>query len=97
MLGRWIFPIWALIFSKCSHLLLVINSSINCLIYCLLSSKFRKVAAQKARKWGCLKDRANVIIEDVAQEPLNPKSEVRFFQNLNSIYGLLMSHTSPKK
>ena len=52
--GHWGFPLWALILTKISHLLLVINSSINCLIYGLISPKFRKTAYWKAKKWGCL-------------------------------------------
>ena len=42
--GKKSFPLWALIVGYFSHLLLVINSSGNCLIYCLLSSKFRTQA-----------------------------------------------------
>jgi len=33
---------WAHILTNCSHVLLVLNSSINILIYCSLSSKFRE-------------------------------------------------------
>jgi len=40
--GKNGFPLWSLILISVSHLLLVLNSSINILIYCLLSSKFRE-------------------------------------------------------
>ena len=40
---------WALAFSQVSHILLVINSSTNCLVYCLLSSRFREEAKKKLR------------------------------------------------
>ena len=66
--GKYSFPIWAIIFNKFSHLLLVINSSINCLIYCLLSSKFRKIFLQTAKKWGCLKSETGVNVEVVHGE-----------------------------
>ena len=75
--GHWSFPIWALIMSQFSHLLLVINSSINCLIYCLLSSRFRKIVAQYAKKWGCYKPSPTPSIEtppEVAQ-PLNENND----------------------
>ena len=75
--GHWSFPIWALIMSQFSHLLLVINSSINCLIYCLLSSRFRKIVAQYAKKWGCYKPSPPSSIEtppEVAQ-PLNENND----------------------
>lgn len=42
--GENLFPFWALIFSHFSHLLLVLNCSVNSIIYCLLSSKFRAQA-----------------------------------------------------
>ena len=66
--GKYSFPIWAIIFNKFSHLLLVINSSMNCLIYCLMSSKFRKIFSQRAKKWGCLKSETAVNIEVVHVE-----------------------------
>lgn len=59
--GHKVFPLWALIFSQFSHLLLVINSSVNSLIYCLISSRFRQAAIDKARKWGCLKAEVTTI------------------------------------
>ena len=36
------FPLWPLVLGHVSHFLLVLNSSGNCLIYCLMSKKFRK-------------------------------------------------------
>ena len=36
------FSLWSLVLITISHVLLVLNSSINILIYCLLSSKFRE-------------------------------------------------------
>lgn len=39
--GHKTFAVWSLIVMHLSHLLLVINSSINILIYCCLSQKFR--------------------------------------------------------
>ena len=49
--GKRSFPFWAIITSQFSHLLLVINSSVNSLIYCMLSSKFRMQAWRHARSW----------------------------------------------
>ncbi|TRY77346.1 hypothetical protein TCAL_17433 [Tigriopus californicus] len=40
--GQKTFPLWSLVVMHLSHLLLVINSAINILIYCYLSSKFRQ-------------------------------------------------------
>ena len=40
--GRQGFSVWSLVLISVSHLLLVFNSSINILIYCFLSSRFRK-------------------------------------------------------
>ena len=76
--GHWSFPIWALIMSQFSHFLLVINSSINCLIYCLLSSRFRKIVAQYAKKWGCYKPSPPPSIETPpeAAQPLNENNDV---------------------
>jgi len=48
-IGKKSFPLWALVFGYFSHLFLVLNSSGNCLIYCLLSSKFRLQAFQYIR------------------------------------------------
>ena len=75
--GHWSFPIWALIMSQFSHFLLVINSSINCLIYCLLSSRFRKIVAQYAKKWGCYKPSPTPSIETPpeAAQPLNENND----------------------
>jgi hypothetical protein len=41
-LGLHGFSLWSLVLISISHFLLVLNSSINILIYCLLSSKFRE-------------------------------------------------------
>ena len=49
------FPLWATIMNQFSHLVLVINSSVNCLIYCVMSSRFRQAARQRAQDWGCFK------------------------------------------
>ena len=75
--GHWSFPIWALIMSQFSHFLLVINSSINCLIYCMLSSRFRKIVAQYAKKWGCYKPSPPPSIETPpeAAQPLNENND----------------------
>ena len=40
--GRQGFSLWSMVLITISHVLLVLNSSINILIYCLLSSKFRE-------------------------------------------------------
>ena len=37
-------PIWALILSWASHILLALNSSLNSAIYCVFSSKYREQA-----------------------------------------------------
>jgi hypothetical protein len=47
--GKKSFPLWALVVGYFSHFLLVINSSGNCLIYCMLSSKFRLQAVKYTR------------------------------------------------
>ena len=36
------FPIWIIILGFVSHILLVLNSMVNLLIYCLVGTKFRK-------------------------------------------------------
>lgn len=46
--GRRPFAVWVHIATNVSHLLLVINGSVNSLIYCCLSSRFR---AQFVRHW----------------------------------------------
>ena len=78
--GKYSFPIWAMIFNKFSHLLLVINSSINCLIYCLLSSKFRKIISQRAKKWGCMKNEAiqvaNVELPQLIHQVADPEERI---------------------
>ncbi len=53
--GRKVFPLWALIFSMVSHLFLVINSSVNSLIYCILSSRFRLAVMKRVKRIGCLR------------------------------------------
>ncbi|CAB4058994.1 unnamed protein product [Lepeophtheirus salmonis] len=42
--GKAGFPAWFWITASLSHLLLVINSSINMFVYCLYNTKFREVA-----------------------------------------------------
>lgn len=44
------FSLWSLILISISHFLLVLNSSTNILIYCLLSSKFREECSALFRK-----------------------------------------------
>eukprot|EP00095_Tigriopus_kingsejongensis_P000415 maker-scaffold19_size710362-snap-gene-6.13 protein:Tk00415 transcript:maker-scaffold19_size710362-snap-gene-6.13-mRNA-1 annotation:"AGAP001862-PA" len=39
--GKRSFSLWVHVFTYVSHLLLVLNSSVNSLIYCILSSRFR--------------------------------------------------------
>ena len=53
------FPLWALMGDFFSHLLLTFNSSVNSLIYCILSSHFRKVALKKCRQWGLVRGSRN--------------------------------------
>jgi hypothetical protein len=43
------FPEWANYFTCVSHLFLIINSSINIIIYCALSSKVREECARIAK------------------------------------------------
>ena len=53
--GRPGFSVWSLVLISISHFLLVVNSSTNILIYCLLSSKFREECALllgRAAGWG---------------------------------------------
>ncbi len=50
-LGQSPFQPWALIAANISHLLLVINSSINSLIYCCFSSRFRAQVVKYARNF----------------------------------------------
>ena len=50
--GYHAFPLWSHLLTNCSHILLILNSSINILIYCVLSSRFR----EEVRK--CLKKMA---------------------------------------
>ena len=40
--GHQGFSLWSMVLITVSHVLLVLNSSINLLIYCFLSSKFRE-------------------------------------------------------
>ena len=42
--GYYSFPLWALVFAQFSHILLVLNSSMNSVIYCMVSSKYRAQA-----------------------------------------------------
>ena len=42
--GYHSFPLWALLFAQFSHILLVLNSSMNSVIYCMVSSKYREQA-----------------------------------------------------
>ncbi len=48
--GQQGFSLWSLVLISVSHVLLVLNSSINILIYCLLSSKFREECAALVRR-----------------------------------------------
>lgn len=53
--GQKTFPLWSLVVMHLSHLLLVINSATNILIYCCLSSKFRsegKLLWEKCCRFG---------------------------------------------
>lgn len=49
--GLQAFPLWSLVTISLSHLLLVINSATNILIYCCLSSKFREECRKVFRKF----------------------------------------------
>ena len=42
--GYFSFPLWALQLAEFSHVLLVLNSSLNGVIYCMFSSKYRAQA-----------------------------------------------------
>ena len=44
--GYHSFPLWALLFAQFSHLLLVLNSSMNSVIYCMVSTKYRAQAVK---------------------------------------------------
>ena len=44
--STWIWPVWAEIVTNCSHLLLVINSSINIVIFMARDHKFRQALLQ---------------------------------------------------
>ena len=48
-LGHYPFPLWAMLFAQFSHLLLVLNSSLNSVIYCMVSSKYRAQAVKYLR------------------------------------------------
>jgi hypothetical protein len=48
--GQQGFSLWSLVLIHISHFLLVLNSSTNCLIYCLLSSKFREECRALVRR-----------------------------------------------
>ena len=47
--GYYSFPLWALLFAQFSHILLVLNSSMNSVIYCMVSSKYRAQAVKYLR------------------------------------------------
>ena len=47
--GYYSFPLWALLFAQFSHILLVLNSSMNSVIYCMVSSKYRAQALKYLR------------------------------------------------
>ena len=59
--GKNEFPLWSLLCLSVAHFLLVVNSSINVVIYCLLGSKFRgefvKIIDLFAYRMGCRKRR----------------------------------------
>jgi hypothetical protein len=86
--GMKIFPLWALILSHISHLFLVINSSVNSLIYCMVSSSFRKAAMIKAKKFGCVKNEPVGSLPPLARwgVPLSPNNErrIELASNINN-------------
>ena len=56
------FSMWSLILINVSHLLLVLNSSTNILVYCFMSSKFRKECSKfhhSCKKHSCCTMRKN--------------------------------------
>lgn len=56
--GRYEFRMWSLILLNVSHFLLVVNSSVNMVVYCLLGSKFR-AQVKKIMDSICFCDAAN--------------------------------------
>ena len=84
--SRRAFPMWAVMFGHISHVMMAINSSVNCIIYGLISPQFRKAMKKKARKWGCYirrttrAPRPRVILERIL--PHNSPLEVRSIQSL---------------
>ena len=51
-IGMSSFPFWAMVTTQVSHVLLVINSSVNIAIYCALSPRLRELFYQRFRAWG---------------------------------------------
>ena len=46
-------PFWALIMNHCSQVLLCVNASMGFLVYCIMSSDFRKELTQRFESWQC--------------------------------------------
>ena len=78
------FPLWATIMNQFSHLVLVINSSVNCLIYSVMSSRFRKAARQRAQEWGCFKQPIDTVTTTALPETRNGGQEIIPLQPLPS-------------
>ena len=47
---------WAVMFGHVSNVMMAVNSSVNCIIYGLISPQFRKSMSKKAIAWGLHKE-----------------------------------------
>ena len=47
---------WAVMFGHVSNVMMAVNSSVNCIIYGLISPQFRKSMSKKAIAWGLRKE-----------------------------------------
>ena len=51
---------WAVMFGHISNVMMTVNSSVNCIIYGLISPQFRKSMSKKAIAWGLCQGGSNL-------------------------------------
>ena len=69
--GHHPFSVWSMVTISVSHFLLVLNSSTNILVYCLLSSKFREECNKILKNrfwWCCSENRGQTLNQKINRE-----------------------------